>query len=509
MTRKKHNVNHYRIFIITVIGICISQIITTYHVYMANIQLANQIQYLQANGYFVVPNVHVLPQLQSLDIAFVGGLFFTGTIGLGIISITLFVSWFWKNLADKNKHFLIVIILLWIIAIYYAYMNGWGLFFLYLCIMLPLLLIINEIIPKSDTELIPNPHLFWCLPVLFMMIAGISTGRSISFISIRDYLLISNDLGYQLNDLYYRFTLYPGEIIKPIALKQQKTCYIFTEKNDAKRYITAVERKYILYDYLVIPDKKKADVVLKIDPPNIIFQKNDKTVVLAKIMDFLRESKSVFSDFSAKTDDNDFFRMCILLSLVLSAPILFYIMVMQGMFGFFCLARIPAFLCQWLVVGIMCIWIVLFVLQMPPDFSKNATQNDWQDSFKKAYQQTDWRQAVVLLKSNQFTQTRNDHQLALKWLHETDHPVLKYWLIRFLSDSKIPTENQVFLDYLSDPDVNVVCQSLYALGRQRDRNLISPIKTFIKDCPHWYVQMYAYRALKRLGWRNYPQNGKK
>jgi hypothetical protein len=475
---------------------------------MSNIELANQIQYLKDNNYLIVPNLHVLPQLQSLFTAFIGGLFFTGTIGLGIISITLFVTWFWIHITQKNMIFFIMLLLQWAIAIYYANSNGYCAFTLYLCIMLPALFVINILISKKKSiQLIPNPKLFWSLPVLFMLFICYSTDRSVSFLSIRDYLLLSNDLGHCLNDLYYRYTLYPGEVIKPFALKQQKTCYIHLEKNGAKRYINAVERKCILYDYLPIPDPKKANVILNIDPPHIYFQKRGRTVVKSDIMHFLRDTKSVLSDFSTKTDVNDFFRMCILLSLVISAPILIYLIIMRALFGLVCFTRIPAIVSQWLVVGIMCIWIGLVILQLPQKFPENATQKDWQSAFTKAYQKLDWRQAVILLRSTQLTRTQNEHQLALKWLHQTEHPVLKYWLIRYLCESKFSIDNNVFLKYLSDPNVNVICQALYALGQQHDRTLFSSIKAFIADCPHWYVQMYAYRSLKRLGWRNTTNQG--
>ena len=494
---------NYRIITITFIGLCISQIIATYHVYMSNQQLASQIQSLHDSGYLIVPNLLVLPQLQSFNAAFVGGLFFTGTIGLGIVSVVLFVSWFWIKVTQKSSVFLIILFAQWLIAIYYANINGWSAFTLYLCIMLPVLAAINAKIPDTSSTLIPNPKLFWSVPVIFMIITGLCTSRSVSFISIRDYLLLSNDFGYQLNDLYYHYTLFPGEIIKPFKLKQQKTCYIFTQSNDARRYIKSIERKCILYDYLIIQDPKQADVILTIDPPNILFQTCNKMVKKTDIFNFMRKTRSVFSDFSNQTDRNNFFRTCLFLSLIISAPILCYILLIQGLFGIFYLARLPVLVCQCLVVGIMCTGIGLIIMQMPQKLPDNVTQKQWHNLLKKTYAQKDWRQAVVLLKSEQFKSAANDHDLALKWLKQTDHPVLKYWLIRFLSNSKIFTDNTVFLNHLSDPNVNVACQALYAMGRQQDKTLISPIKTFIQSCPHWYIQMYAYRALKRLGWRNF------
>jgi len=498
----------FQLYIITFLGLCISQIIATYHVYMANMKLADQMIYLQTQGYFIVPNIHVLPQLQSLDAAFIGGLFFTGTIGLGIIGFTLFVSWFWIKKSQKNKIFLFIMILQWIIAVYFANINGWSVFSLYLLIMLPLLAVITAFYPKSSTRSIPGPKLFWCLPILFIIITGISAGRSVSFISIRDHLLLSNNLGMRLNDLYYQYTLFPGEIIKPFALKQQKTCYIEPETDDSKRYIKVIKRKCIQYDYLPVSDKNKADVILKINPPTLCLQIKDRTVVQTDVMDFLRKTKSVFSNFSEQADVNDFFRMCILLSLIVSAPILSYMIVMRSLFFLFCLIRIPAVLSQFLVVGLMCIWMGLIILQMPPVISENITQINWQNQFEQSYQKLDSRQAVALLKSNHFPIKRKNYQLALKWLNQTDQPVLKYWLIRYLSDSKFAINKDIFYKHLSDSNVNVVCQALYALGRYRDQELILPIINFMKDCSHWYIQMYAYRSLKRLGWLNFPEINK-
>jgi len=502
---KERIVKHFRIFLITLIGILISQVIATTHVYLANNQLANQIQYLKVNGYLIVPNLHVLPQLNSFMTAFIGGLFFTGTIGLGIISISLLISWFWINKTQNKILFLVTIFFQGIISIYCANRNGWCVFTLYLVLMLPLLTLICFIIPQNKKSSLANPKLFWSLPIIFMMIAGYTTGRSVSFITIRDYLLLSNDYGHYLNDLYYQYTLYPGEVIKPISLKQQKTCFIHTDSHDKAPYLKTIERKCILYDYLLIPDPKMADVVLHIQPPNIFFQIDDRTVLQTEIFNFLRDTKSVFSDFSAQTDSNDFFRMCILLSLTISAPILIYIILMQGLFGFFYLMKIPTFVCQWLVIIITCGCIGLIIHQLPKELSNHATEKNDSNEFQKAYQQKDWRKAVVALKSKPLTEAHKKHVMALQWLNQTDNPILKYWLIRFLSNSNTSINSDVYLKFLSDPNVNVVCQALYALGRQRDRKLIPRIIDFIQDCPHWYVQMYAYRSLKRLGWRNFSK----
>jgi Aspartyl aminopeptidase len=92
-----------------------------------------------------------------------------------------FCAWFWIKVTQKSSVFLIILFAQWLIAIYYANINGWSAFTLYLCIMLPVLAPINAKIPDTSSTLIPNPKLFWSVPVIFMIITGLCTSRSVSF----------------------------------------------------------------------------------------------------------------------------------------------------------------------------------------------------------------------------------------------------------------------------------------------------------------------------------------
>jgi len=54
---------------------------------------------------------------------------------------------------------------------------------------------------------------------------------------------------------------------------------------------------------------------------------------------------------------------------------------------------------------------------------------------------------------------------------------------------------------------NVVSMAFYALGQRGDRQAIKEILTRIETSKHWYNQWYAYRALRRLGWKqSRPKN---
>jgi HEAT repeat protein len=47
----------------------------------------------------------------------------------------------------------------------------------------------------------------------------------------------------------------------------------------------------------------------------------------------------------------------------------------------------------------------------------------------------------------------------------------------------------------------VVTQALYALGERKNPVAVQEILRFIKASDHWYCQWYAYKALRKLGWK--------
>ena len=65
------------------------------------------------------------------------------------------------------------------------------------------------------------------------------------------------------------------------------------------------------------------------------------------------------------------------------------------------------------------------------------------------------------------------------------------------------------LTLLNDPQPNVVCQALYALGKRggdRRPDIVETILAKIGSTDNWYVQRYAYLALRSLGWRQPASN---
>jgi HEAT repeat protein len=90
---------------------------------------------------------------------------------------------------------------------------------------------------------------------------------------------------------------------------------------------------------------------------------------------------------------------------------------------------------------------------------------------------------------------------AYQGMLASPHIPERYWLVRALGVSKQPEAYEDLLTFLDDPHPNVVCMAFYALGRRGDKRAVSEIIKRIETSDHWYNQWYAYKALRRLGWR--------
>jgi hypothetical protein len=91
-------------------------------------------------------------------------------------------------------------------------------------------------------------------------------------------------------------------------------------------------------------------------------------------------------------------------------------------------------------------------------------------------------------------------QARKQGLEKSPHVAVRYWLARSLAYSKRPGARAMLLDLADDPVPVVACQALWAMGQRKDRQAISKIVERIDASSHWYIQMYAYRALRTLGW---------
>ena len=91
------------------LGMLITQVLATVHVYLSNTELYHSLKAIRDAGYFAIPNQNVMRGLTALGPAFCGGLFFTFSIGAAISFFSLALAWVWDRLYSRKKFLLYLI----------------------------------------------------------------------------------------------------------------------------------------------------------------------------------------------------------------------------------------------------------------------------------------------------------------------------------------------------------------------------------------------------------------
>lgn len=90
---------------------------------------------------------------------------------------------------------------------------------------------------------------------------------------------------------------------------------------------------------------------------------------------------------------------------------------------------------------------------------------------------------------------------AYKPILTSSNTAERYWLAKSLHISESDRTYEDLLNFLEYPSPVVVSAALFSLGQRGEKKVIPKILKRIKTSDHWYVQWYAYKALKSLGWK--------
>jgi hypothetical protein len=211
---------------------------------------------------------------------------------------------------------------------------------------------------------------------------------------------------------------------------------------------------------------------------------------------FFRNPKKLLRKFSEKNDKHIFFRRFTFFSLLFLSSVTLY-----------CSLYVPFYLISRffigstsssIVAGILCCIIGLALL-FPSRFEKTKHINT--ANLAKAMESDDWHQRVAALKVVLHKRIEIGDFPAHTRMLMSPHIPERYWLARAMSVSRDPNTYNKLLELLDDPQFNVVCMAIYALGKRGDRKAISEIYKLINRSDNWYNQWYAYRALRNLGWK--------
>jgi hypothetical protein len=211
---------------------------------------------------------------------------------------------------------------------------------------------------------------------------------------------------------------------------------------------------------------------------------------------FLSDSPKILQKFSQRMDRNTAFRQFTFLSLLIGFPVLIYMVLHAVLFYLFflLLGRKAAAL----AASIMCLLIGISVLVY---FQLNRSANINFNDVSHALESEHWQTRVAALKTIRQEKLEIADYKAYPRLLKSRIPQERYWLVRTLAISRRSSTYDDLLTFLNDKNTNVRCMAFYALGLRRNPSAIKPILARIKISDNWYSQMYAYNALRSLGWK--------
>ena len=478
-----------------------AQIISTVQVFISNLALHEKMSWLTQAGYLTVPNQKILPTLNMMAPAFYGGVFFTLSIGIGISLISLVCVWTWKYVCHLKRGFLPGFVGLWAVSIIALNWHGFVLMPTLHAIFIPAVVVTLFLLlsPKDMGKRTRMALLLHFLTFSLLVILWSTQMSSTLYVNIRDNLLLSNTPGIRFNDLYYQYTLYPAEVFRNLNQKLIKT-YHLLETSDSQEHKRLI-RKLNNYDYLPIGENGKSDVQIEVQKNRIRLWGNRQTAIEMELDNFYKNTRKSLGDLSKKNDAYIHFRAATSISLLVGFPLVLY-WVFNGLlvqcFSLF-LGKRPA-----VIAGVAACFLigVLLLLLMPMGHKKEITI----DRLPGMLASNNWKNRVAALQYvdankidlQQFDLTRNLSQ----------HPSIpvRYWLARSLGVGSHPGDEAHLITLTQDPHPNVACQALYSIGKRKFRKVTARLLETIRDSDHWYVQLYTYNALRKLGWKQSISN---
>jgi len=134
-------------------------------------------------------------------------------------------------------------------------------------------------------------------------------------------------------------------------------------------------------------------------------------------------------------------------------------------------------------------------------FHLNRSPDVSADNLPNALVSNRWQKRVAALKIVDEKGLEIRSFKAYPQLLASNHIPERYWFTRTLANSQSSATYRDLLNFLDDPNRNVLTMAFYALGQRGNRQAAGEIITKIEESNDWYSQWYAYKALRSLGWK--------
>ena len=476
-------------------GLIVAQIIASVQVMTSNLALHQKMSTITQAGDLTVPGPVILPSLKSVLPAVYGGLFFTLSIGIGVSLLSLACTWALKYTLHNRLPLTVLFLALWSGSL--VAMNWHGLVWAPSLYILLIPMVVSVLYWRLGPEKRNRNDYLKLLGhiLVILLLAGIwwTQKSDALFINIRDHLLLSNKPGISFNDFYYRHTLYPAEVFRSLNQMLLKTYHLSSADSDLDR--NRVIRKLKRYNYLLIDDNQKTDVDIRLEKNRIHLSGNRQKSVEYEIGVFLKQTRKHLNELSERNDAYLHFRKASSLGLLLGFPLMLYWVISASLAAVFALffSRLISGFAGAIGCGVLG---VCMLLAMPAVMDGPLEADRLADMLAAR----DTRTITAALK--QIEKQKSDLSQFNIADQLVQHPAIavRYWLARGFSASNDPQDLTHLMTLIQDPNPNVACQAIYSLGQRKFKQAIPALLQIINASDHWYVQLYAYGALRRLGW---------
>lgn len=488
-------------FLSAAAGLLLAQLAATIQVGLSNRALAEKMAFLAAQGYRTVPGGAALPELLSPAAAIGGGLFFTATVGVFLTFVSVLAGMVWHRLYGGGRGFLAVCLLFW--AALFGLINadgfaGWDNLHLIFTPPLAFSLAARRARRAQNPEGVPLRLGVHAVCLALLAAAGMTMVDADLFSRIRDRLL-NHPAGVAVSGFYYRYTLYPAETFKAPAQKQIRACWLDPSlPSDLARRLSVVLASR---DYLPVTEDGPVDLTIQGGEERLQLIHNGHLTLEIPVSEFLEDPQTVLLDFSQRVDRHGGLRQLTFLSLQLVWGVLLYIVLFlpSRLFARILFGPVRATMIGGALACGSALFLLL-ILQHPP-VAKVAP-----DAVQESLSSPNSADRLAAL--------RHIYHQGIEIAGFPDYESLalsprvaeRFWLAKVLRHSRSRTSWPVHLVLLEDPQINVAYNAFWSLGFRRDSRGVPEILRRIDEDPRWYVQWYAYRALRRLGWRQRPKS---
>ena len=473
-----------------VLGCLVTLLLAAVFVKQSNLYVYEKVEAIRAAGFLPVPNRHVSLSLITDGTAWAGGVFYALSLGAAVSVITVCLAWSWRRLSGRGTKALLFLVLAWSGAVVWCL--GQGPWFLPAVVGLvpPLVFIAAHGLRGPDDRAGPWAVAFFLVP---LMTAGglwaVQTDQDV-FVNLRDCWLMSNPVGSLINDEYYRYSLFAAEAFKTLEQKTVNTCRVSPSVSGG------VRAALLAHDFLPLDEYAgRVDLELRRSGRALYLLRQDRVVVVTTAREFFRSPEEVLGAFSRGVDRSRSLRRVIWYGLLYGAPAALYLFLYSLTHGFFYIftpkrARLLACLA--------CLAVVLILLWPMYDFYRMTHRRD--TPVRELLASVSWKEQVAGLRAATLHGYDLGQNPDYRGLMNSPHAAVRYWLAVALGCGRSAETRRDLLRLLDDPHPNVACMAFRSLGQRGASTDLPNVLPRIESSRHWYVQWYAYRCLRSLGW---------